>query len=62
MGKKKFIAINRFKVKLKPEIEFENIWINRETYLNNVPGFIQFHLVKGKTDDSYTLYASHSTW
>ena len=62
MGKKKFIAMNRFKVKLKREIEFENIWTNRKTYLKNVPGFIQFHLVKGKTEDTYSLYASHSTW
>ena len=58
----KFIAMNRFKIVPEREEDFENIWKNRKTHLENVPGFIEFHLVKGKTEDSYTLYASHSTW
>ena len=58
----KFIAMNRFKIALSRESDFENIWEKRETQLNNVPGFIAFHLVKGKTEDTHTLYASHSTW
>ena len=33
-----------------------------KTHLNKVPGFIEFHLVKGKTEENHTLYASHSTW
>ena len=58
----KFIAMNRFKIALNRENDFENIWAKRETHLNNVPGFIEFHLVKGETEDTHTLYASHSTW
>ena len=58
----KFIAMNRFKIALSRENDFENIWAKRETQLNNVPGFIEFHLVKGKTEETHTLYASHSTW
>ena len=58
----KFIAMNRFKIALNRESDFENIWKERETHLNNVPGFIEFHLVKGKTEDTHSLYASHSTW
>ena len=58
----KFIAMNRFKIALNRENDFENIWKKRETHLNDVPGFIEFHLVKGKTEESHTLYASHSTW
>ena len=54
--------MNRFKIALNRENDFENIWVKRETHLNNVPGFIEFHLVKGKTEDTHTLYASHSTW
>jgi heme-degrading monooxygenase HmoA len=27
-----------------------------------VPGFKEFHLLKGPTSDEYTLFASHSTW
>ncbi len=58
----KFIAMNRFKIALNRENDFENIWKKRETHLNDVPGFIEFHLVKGKSEETYTLYASHSTW
>ena len=58
----KFIAMNRFKIALNRENDFENIWKKRETHLNDVPGFIEFHLVKGKSEETHTLYASHSTW
>ena len=57
-----FIAMNRFRIVLGREEEFENIWRNRDTHLENVPGFINFNLVKGNQDDECTLYASHSTW
>ena len=40
-----FIAMNRFKIVLNKEEDFENIWKNRETHLDNVTGFIEFHLV-----------------
>ncbi len=33
-----FIAMNRFKVKLGEEKNFEDIWRNRDTHLNQVPG------------------------
>ena len=58
----KFIAMNRFKIALNRENDFENIWKNRETHLNDVPNFIEFHLVKGKSEETHTLYESHSTW
>ena len=58
----KFIAMNRFKIVPKREQDFENIWKNRETHLDGVPGFMEFHLVKGKSEDTHTLYAAHSTW
>ena len=35
----KFIAMNRFKIALNRESDFENIWAKRETHLSNVPGF-----------------------
>ena len=57
-----FIAMNRFKIVLNKEEDFENIWKNRETHLDNVTGFIEFHLVKGKSQETHTLYASRSTW
>ena len=57
-----YIAMNRFKIIIGKEKDFEEIWASRDSYLKNVPGFIDFHLVKGITNDDYTLYASHSTW
>ena len=54
--------MNRFKIILGREKEFENIWKNRDTHLKGIPGFINFNLVKGETGKEYTLYASHSTW
>ena len=57
-----FIAMNRFKVKLGEEKLFENIWRNRDTHLNQVPGFKKFNLIKSESNETYTLYASHSEW
>ncbi len=57
-----FIAMNRFKIKIGKEKQFEDVWKNRETYLDNVSGFKDFHLIKGDTTDEFTLYASHSVW
>ena len=55
-------AMNRFKVKLGEEKHFENIWKNRDTHLNDVPGFKKFNLIKSESNEEYTLYASHSEW
>ena len=57
-----FIAMNRFKIVKGKETDFEKIWRDRDTHLDEVKGFKEFHLVKGFSDESYTLYASHSTW
>lgn len=57
-----FIAMNRFKVKKGSERDFEQVWLSRKTHLEEVPGFIEFHLLKGPEQDGHVLYASHSTW
>ena len=57
-----FIAMNRFKVKLGEEKNFEDIWRNRDTHLNQVPGFKKFNLIKSESNETYTIYASHSEW
>tara|TARA_B100001027_G_scaffold86936_1_gene59556 strand:+ start:181 stop:483 length:303 start_codon:yes stop_codon:yes gene_type:complete len=57
-----YIAMNRFKIVLGKEEDFENIWKNRNSHLDDVEGFINFNLIKGKEEKDYTLYASHSTW
>lgn len=57
-----FLAMNRFQIALGFEEGFETIWRERESYLNTVPGFVSFALLKGGTEDDHTLYASHSVW
>jgi heme-degrading monooxygenase HmoA len=57
-----FIAMNRFRVKKGAEGAFENVWLNRDSYLDRVPGFVEFHLLKGPEADDHTLYASHTVW
>lgn len=57
-----YVAMNRFKISPGREEEFESIWRNRETYLDNVPGFREFHLLRGPRQDDHTLFASHSIW
>ena len=57
-----FIAMNRFQVKLGQEQAFETVWATRESYLGNMAGFVEFHLLKGPLADDHRLYSSHTTW
>ena len=57
-----FIAMNRFQVVKGREADFETVWLSRETYLDRMPGFIEFHLLKGPELEDHTLYASHTVW
>ncbi len=57
-----FIAMNRFRVAPGREEAFEEVWRQRESYLDDVAGFQEFHLLRGPSDDEATLYASHSVW
>ena len=57
-----YIAMNRFKIVSGRENVFENIWKERDSHLESVPGFKSFNLIKGKKEQDFTLYASHSTW
>jgi heme-degrading monooxygenase HmoA len=57
-----YIAMNRFRVKRGSEEAFERVWLTRETHLERVPGFVEFHLLKGPEADDHTLYASHTIW
>ena len=57
-----FIAMNRFKVIKGAEKDFEQVWLTRETHLDQVPGFMVFHLLKGPERDDHVLYSSHTLW
>ena len=54
-----FIAMNRFQVAPGKGEDFERLWAERETYLDQVPGFVRFALLRG---DNEGEYISHSTW
>ena len=54
-----FVAMNNFKVAGDRTADFERIWRERESYLQEVPGFVQFALLKA---DAEGEYISHSTW
>ncbi|MGF1553297.1 MAG: antibiotic biosynthesis monooxygenase family protein [Paracoccaceae bacterium] len=57
-----YVAMNRFRVAPGREAEFEAIWKGRKSHLESVPGFKQFHLLKGPSDEDAVLYASHTIW
>jgi heme-degrading monooxygenase HmoA len=57
-----FIAMNRFRVKKGSEDAFEKVWASRESYLDRMDGFMEFHLLKGPEADDHTLYATHTVW
>ena len=57
-----FIAMNRFQVIRGEEEAFERVWLSRDTFLEGVPGFLEFHLLRGEAQEDYTLFSSHSVW
>jgi heme-degrading monooxygenase HmoA len=57
-----YIAMNRFKVIKGSEEEFERRWLGRDTYLDQLPGFVEFHLLRGPDRGDHMLYSSHTVW
>ena len=56
-----FIAMNRFQVNEGKESAFEEMWRNRETYLDEVPGFVSFALLRNWiADDDKTTSTSRT--
>lgn len=57
-----FIAMNRFAVRKGSEGDFEQVWLGRDIHIDGVPGFVEFHLLKGPEREDHVLYASHTIW
>ena len=57
-----FIAMNRFKVLPGSEADFEAVWTGRDSHLPSVPGFVEFHLLRGPRREDHVLYTSHTIW
>lgn len=43
-----YLAMNRFQINDGKEEAFETIWRERDSSLNQLPGFKTFHLLKGE--------------
>ncbi|MGX9981868.1 antibiotic biosynthesis monooxygenase family protein [Methylobacterium fujisawaense] len=57
-----FIAMNRFKVVKDATADFEAVWLGRDSHLGEMPGFVEFHLLRGPEHEDHVLYASHTIW
>ncbi len=57
-----YIAMNRFSVASGHEDVFEKVWRERERFLDEVPGFQQFKLLRGAAGEETTTFISHSIW
>ena len=57
-----YIAMNRFRIAIGHEQDFEKLWRERDSQLEGVPGFREFQLLRGPVDEESTLYASHTLW
>ncbi|MEM9425824.1 MAG: antibiotic biosynthesis monooxygenase [Pseudomonadota bacterium] len=58
-----YLAMNRFTVRAENAEAFEALWLGRDSYLKEMPGFVEFHMLKGpEADDGTILYSSHTMW
>ena len=57
-----YIAMNRFQISLGREADFEDIWKNRKSRLGELPGFVEFRMLKGVPTEDHTPYVSHTVW
>ena len=57
-----FLAMNRFRIARGKEEAFLDHWRKRTSYLHEAPGFVGFKLLRGASNDDYTLFASHAEW
>lgn len=57
-----FIAMNRFRIARGHEQTFLEHWKQRESYLDEVPGYVRFHMLQGPQTEEYSLFISHTEW
>jgi heme-degrading monooxygenase HmoA len=54
--------MNRFRIAAGREEEFVAVWRERDSYLDEVPGFLSFRLLQGERGETETIFISHSEW
>ena len=57
-----YIAMNRFRIAEGREDEFEQVWRERESHLDEVAGFQRFRLLRGEPREGETIFVSSSEW
>ena len=57
-----YIAMNNFQIAADQATAFEERWRKRRSYLQGVPGFEGFQLLRGEEKEGKIHYASHSLW
>ncbi len=57
-----FIAMNRFRIAPGFEDTVVQMVRERDSRLQDVPGFRQFNLLRGESRPEATVFISHSTW
>lgn len=57
---KRFVVQNKFNVKQSHVKEFEHLWITRQSYLKQMPGFQSFHYMHNK--EVAGEYISQTVW
>lgn len=57
-----YIAMNRFRIAAGREEEFIQVWRDRDSYLDEMPGFVRFRLLRGERGETETLFISCSEW
>lgn len=57
-----YLAMNRFTVRTENAEAFEALWLNRDSHLKEMDGFVEFHMLKGPEVEGMIVYASHTVW
>lgn len=57
-----YLAMNRFTVPTRNAVAFEALWLERDSRLKEMEGFVEFHMLKGPEVDGRIVYASHTVW
>lgn len=55
-----YVVNNKFKIKPHKCAKFENIWANRKSYVNQMPGFVSFTFLKNAQEEGE--YISQTVW
>jgi heme-degrading monooxygenase HmoA len=57
-----YVAMNRFRVKPEAAEEFEKMWLTRESFLDQMRGFVSFQLLRGPSKADHVLFSSYTLW